>query len=56
MTQHPKLSNNDSISNGKPQHATEPVLPAEEEIDNNFLDNYKLDAKGNDEQSLSCTR
>lgn len=54
---HPPCSdNNNSISNaGKQHHATstELVLPAEAEVDDNVLDNYNLDAEGNDEHSLS---
>jgi hypothetical protein len=52
----PPLSDNESISSdGKPYHnnATELVLPAEADVDDNFLDNYELDAEGNDEHSLS---
>ena len=58
---HPPLfSDNASVSDGdeeeqeqEGQDATELVLPAEPEVDDNFLDNYELDAEGNDEHSLS---
>ena len=54
----PALSDNESISDNEELHlhatSTKLVLPAEAEVDDNFLDNYELDAEGNDEQhSLS---
>lgn len=53
------FSDNASVSDGdEEEHEqedhddTELVLPAEPEVDDNFLDNYDLDAKGNNEHSL----
>ena len=57
-SRHPSaLSDNESISDDEELHrratSTKLVLPAEAEVDDNFLDNYELDAEGNDEHSLS---
>jgi hypothetical protein len=50
----PALSDNESICDDEELHrratSTKLVLPAEAEVDDNFLDTYELDAEGNDEQ------